>query len=91
MLILQVICRKEISGAGEGNRTLIVSLGSCYSTIELHPLTFWVVDWMQKIVKLNVGFASYSSAFLAESSRSLLVRTQIRRTWGADIQRSLRS
>jgi hypothetical protein len=24
-------------GAGEGNRTLVVSLGSCCSTIELHP------------------------------------------------------
>src|SRR3546814_8996631 len=27
------------SGAGEGNRTLVVSLGSCCSTIELHPRT----------------------------------------------------
>jgi hypothetical protein len=26
-----------ISGAGEGNRTLVFSLGSCCSTIELHP------------------------------------------------------
>ena len=26
------------SGAGEGNRTLVCSLGSCRSTIELHPL-----------------------------------------------------
>jgi hypothetical protein len=26
-------------GAGEGNRTLVCSLGSCRSTIELHPLT----------------------------------------------------
>ena len=25
------------SGAGEGNRTLVCSLGSCRSTIELHP------------------------------------------------------
>ena len=25
------------NGAGEGNRTLVVSLGSFYSTIELHP------------------------------------------------------
>lgn len=25
------------SGAGEGNRTPVVSLGSCCSTIELHP------------------------------------------------------
>ena len=25
------------AGAGEGNRTLVVSLGSCCSTIELHP------------------------------------------------------
>jgi hypothetical protein len=27
------------TGAGEGNRTLVVSLGSCRSTIELHPRT----------------------------------------------------
>ena len=27
------------AGAGEGNRTLVVSLGSCCSTIELHPRT----------------------------------------------------
>ena len=26
-----------VSGAGEGNRTLVFSLGSCCSTIELHP------------------------------------------------------
>jgi hypothetical protein len=25
------------AGAGEGNRTLVCSLGSCRSTIELHP------------------------------------------------------
>ena len=27
----------ENTGAGEGNRTLVCSLGSCRSTIELHP------------------------------------------------------
>src|SRR5215212_9877555 len=27
-------------GAGEGNRTLVCSLGSCRSTIELRPLTY---------------------------------------------------
>ena len=26
-----------MAGAGEGNRTLVFSLGSCCSTIELHP------------------------------------------------------
>ena len=36
--------KREISaglkaGAGEGNRTLVFSLGSCCSTIELHPQT----------------------------------------------------
>ena len=30
-------CLALISGAGEGNRTLVVSLGSFCSTIELHP------------------------------------------------------
>lgn len=34
-------------GADEGNRTLIYSLGSCYSTIELHP---------QKIIKQIIFF-----------------------------------
>jgi hypothetical protein len=34
--------RVRIDGAGEGNRTLVVSLGSCCSTIELHPrYTAW--------------------------------------------------
>ena len=34
----------EANGAGEGNRTLVVSLGSCCSTIELHPLAFGAFD-----------------------------------------------
>ena len=29
---------RRLFGAGEGNRTLVCSLGSCRSTIELHPL-----------------------------------------------------
>ncbi len=34
-------CRNPMgSGAGEGNRTLVCSLGSCRSTIELRPLTY---------------------------------------------------
>ena len=37
---LQLHCRKRNSGAGEGNRTLVVSLGSFCSTIELHPRQF---------------------------------------------------
>ncbi len=28
----------EKAGAGEGNRTLVISLEGCCSTIELHPL-----------------------------------------------------
>jgi hypothetical protein len=28
---------KIVTGAGEGNRTLIISLEGCCSTIELHP------------------------------------------------------
>ena len=31
------ICRISVSGAGEGNRTLVVSLEGFCSTIELHP------------------------------------------------------
>src|SRR6185312_8266200 len=30
--------QKGDSGAGEGNRTLVISLEGCCSTIELHPL-----------------------------------------------------
>src|SRR5262245_54548852 len=30
----------EMIGAGEGNRTLVISLEGCCSTIELHPRTF---------------------------------------------------
>ena len=29
--------RRSIAGAGEGNRTLVISLEGCCSTIELHP------------------------------------------------------
>src|SRR5262249_22510091 len=32
--MMQVI---EVIGAGEGNRTLVISLEGCCSTIELHP------------------------------------------------------
>ena len=35
---LKVISLIWRNGAGEGNRTLVSSLGSCSSTIELHPL-----------------------------------------------------
>ena len=31
------------AGAGEGNRTLVSSLGSYSSTIELHPRRAWMV------------------------------------------------
>lgn len=36
---LVIVARRKHynSGAGEGNRTLVFSLGSCCSTIELHP------------------------------------------------------
>ena len=30
-------CRRFNGGAGEGNRTLVISLEGCCSTIELHP------------------------------------------------------
>ena len=35
-------------GAGEGNRTLVCSLGSCRSAIELHPhfATFFLLDFL---------------------------------------------
>src|ERR1700742_2593762 len=33
-----------IAGAGEGNRTLVVSLGSFCSTIELHPRGLWTIQ-----------------------------------------------
>jgi hypothetical protein len=32
-----LLFRKVEIKAGEGNRTLVCSLGSCHSTIELHP------------------------------------------------------
>ena len=37
--IMRVLTKQRLkhAGAGEGNRTLVVSLGSCCSTIELHP------------------------------------------------------
>jgi hypothetical protein len=34
----------EIVGAGEGNRTLVISLEGCCSTIELHPHQVSVVS-----------------------------------------------
>ncbi len=35
--MFQVFGQIQRFGAGEGNRTLVVSLGSCCSAIELHP------------------------------------------------------
>ena len=35
--LAQTSAMYAVSGAGEGNRTLVFSLGSCCSTIELHP------------------------------------------------------
>ena len=50
------------SGAGEGNRTLVCSLGSCRSTIELHP-------------RLNCcsGVSQRAAAFLSLIGCSLLL------------------
>jgi hypothetical protein len=39
-LAVKLLARSELSsGAGEGNRTLVISLEGCCSTIELHPPT----------------------------------------------------
>ena len=45
---LEVRCSIQLSyrdkiGAGEGNRTLTTSLEGCGSTIELHPLTDYII------------------------------------------------
>ncbi len=40
-------------GAGEGNRTLVCSLGSCRSTIELRPQTFQVMPRL--VIKTTFG------------------------------------
>jgi hypothetical protein len=40
VIMVQVI---ENIGAGEGNRTLVISLEGCCSTIELHPHRFAVL------------------------------------------------
>jgi hypothetical protein len=34
---VQILIAVDASGAGEGNRTLVISLEGCCSTIELHP------------------------------------------------------
>ena len=47
-------------GAGEGNRTLVVSLGSFYSTIELHPHMQGVyrpLSFVDQVVTQNVSLA----------------------------------
>ena len=36
-------------GAGEGNRTLIISLEGCCSTIELHPLLASLLSWWREL------------------------------------------
>ena len=37
-------------GAGEGNRTLVCSLGSCRSTIELHPrILYQYINVLEKV------------------------------------------
>jgi hypothetical protein len=58
-------------GAGEGNRTLVCSLGSCRSTIELRPQSrfpdFWLRFWL-RIVAGRAGLANGSGN--AESPRA---------------------
>ncbi len=47
--------RLKETGAGEGNRTLVFSLGSCCSTIELHPLA--CADFQQRIAAVKAVLA----------------------------------
>src|ERR1041385_7379800 len=40
-------------GAGDGNRTHVSSLGSCSSTIELHPRGVWILVLLQTALPLR--------------------------------------
>ena len=40
----KLLTRNNVSGAGDGNRTHVRSLGSSYSAIELRPLALNLVD-----------------------------------------------
>ena len=42
-------CRKFNDGAGEGNRTLVISLEGCCSTIELHPRETLRRRWWRRL------------------------------------------
>ncbi|MEC9206780.1 MAG: hypothetical protein VYE62_02330, partial [Pseudomonadota bacterium] len=42
----------HLSGAGEGNRTLVVSLEGFCSTIELHPLIVYQISFLIRYLPL---------------------------------------
>jgi hypothetical protein len=49
-----VIQAIENVGAGEGNRTLVISLEGCCSTIELHPRRGQSSDVVDPVVRLEI-------------------------------------
>ena len=80
--------REFLEKAGEGNRTLVCSLGSCRSTIELHPrepvadscslLRKWTFGYCQEITSSErvVPFRNLPSNFLSPTTPSFPVENE---------------
>lgn len=49
-----------IYGAGEGNRTLISSLGSSHSTDELRPHDVNIVSYINLFIQVKVNYTIYT-------------------------------
>jgi hypothetical protein len=61
-------------GAGEGNRTLVCSLGSCRSTIELRPRADLVAS--REKSAMNTGRTD-SPSYLLVSTRDLIRKAEL--------------
>src|SRR5215468_2128237 len=79
----------EIVGAGEGNRTLVISLEGCCSTIELHP--HWRIPFAlwRSLVK-NAATGSHETCRLRRRGVAQ-VRVRVRHTVKTAVRQSTRT
>ncbi len=85
----QKACRKYgrpfLSGADEGDRTLVPSLGSSYSTTELHPHDRYFISvtegsrfvkpFLLKFVTIRINFTSFFQEFYSKNHKSVGIAT----------------
>ena len=84
--IVRIFCQKQNTsnrfGAGEGNRTLVFSLGSCCSAIELHPHAgidarsrFQLQEGLERVAGIEPAYLAWKATALPLS----YTRTQFAR------------